>query len=245
MLKITTSAFGEGVEQTSSSDECLSAGSFGSGLGFFPNKAFLQMKVYGVPTFTAHGCLEEVHWLNAPSSRMDIPYVTTDSVFVGLFYKLFKARIRDFDSATEEAYSNREALYNIIYHLMGHDWTIGFKKAVERGNVDVKAANFFADILRNIGLGDGKEPRYPLSVHAQLMGTMFANRYPIVPVAPEDFDALVSTERHEGNTTAFIQACMVKGGLGYLMQIIAYIFGPYHLQPTREEAKVVQTLPFA
>ena len=203
------------------------SGSFGLGLGLATSPYAGNYTIYGLPARAYYGDRNKVYYVNASMAEYSTHWVSTDAGNVGMLYALYRNNPYMFDANTPQAFDNREVVYNLAFVLMGEDWYSTFMNTVKNGRAPLNSVNFLADLMRTIGVGDGKKPRFNLPYHVNVISTMWAKTGGGIVASMEDYEGAFELSPSNGNTVLFIRACLNHGGFGFLLATLAYMFGPY------------------
>lgn len=157
---------------------------------------------------------------------------------VDYLYALHYQHPHWFQGSSEEAFANRESVFNLALNLLGRNYLDMSRQYLIRNSkyATKYAFDLFSDTVREVlyQAGEVNVPnRYSSIYHLGLIKDYFSNRAergdlknPELTNAPviglKDLDKLFDTE---GCTLQLIKACLKVGGIGKLIDVLYILYG--------------------
>lgn len=156
---------------------------------------------------------------------------------VDLVYATYLKHPTWFEGSSEEAFRNRESVFNLTFNLLTMDWYSFLKEKSTKGILGINEFKLFADALKEVGIirFPEEKPRYPLHVHTRQLAEFYTNEMitdfdiRIIPTYNEkthgEFDDYVFGEANSLNTKNLIRHCLMYGGIAYLINLLYCLYG--------------------
>lgn len=157
---------------------------------------------------------------------------------VDYLYALHYQHPHWFQGSSEEAFANRESVFNLALNLLGRNYLDLARQYLIKNHkyINKYAFDLFSDTVREVlyQAGEVNVPnRYSSVYHLGLIKDYFSNRAergnlknPEMTNAPtvelKDLDKLFDTE---GCTLQLIKACLKVGGIGKLIDVLFILYG--------------------
>lgn len=156
---------------------------------------------------------------------------------VDLVYTTYLKHPTWFEGSSEEAFKNRESVFNLAFNLLTMDWYSFLKEKASIGILGINEFKLFADALKEVGITRFPEekPRYPLHVHTRQLAEFYTNELVTnwdtrtIPLYNEkthgEFDDYVLGDINPLNTKNLIRHCLMYGGIAYLINLLYCLYG--------------------
>lgn len=140
-----------------------------------------------------------------------------------------------FEGSSKEAFLNREHVFKLAYRVFGGDIIGLFRGCVIKGQANLLMLRYFSDVLKDIGFYNvtGK-PRYDLLAYKRMRIDHFTHDIALSDynnldtnfiTGKDNIDEYVPASKNALSTKAFIEACLRKGGILYLVEVMNMLYG--------------------
>ncbi len=140
-----------------------------------------------------------------------------------------------FDGSSKEAFLNREHVFKLAYRVFGRDIIGMFRGCAIKGHANLLMLRYFNDVLKDIDFYNvtGK-PRYDLLAYKRMKIDHYTHDIALgdynnldfnFNTAKNNIDDYVPISTNALSTKAFIEACLRKGGILYLVEVMNMLYG--------------------
>lgn len=140
-----------------------------------------------------------------------------------------------FEGSSKEAFLNREHVFKLAYRVFGGDIIGLFRGCAIKGQANLLMLRYFSDVLKDIDFYNvtGK-PRYDLLAYKRMRIDHFTHDVALSDynnldfnfnTAKDNIDDYVPVSTNALSTKAFIEACLRKGGILYLVEVMNMLYG--------------------
>lgn len=140
-----------------------------------------------------------------------------------------------FDGSSKEAFLNREHVFKLAYRVFGKDIIGLFRNVALKGHANLLMLRYFNDVLKDIDFYNvtGK-PRYDLLAYKRMRIDHYTHDIALSEynnldfnfnTAKDNIDDYVPVSTNALSTKAFIEACLRKGGILYLVEVMNMLYG--------------------
>lgn len=140
-----------------------------------------------------------------------------------------------FEGSSKEAFLNREHVFKLAYRVFGKDIIGMFRSVAIKGHANLLMLRYFNDVLKDIDFYNvtGK-PRYDLLAYKRMRIDHFTHDIALADynnldfnfnTAKDNIDDYVPVSTNALSTKAFIEACLRKGGILYLVEVMNMLYG--------------------
>nr|DAI56486.1 MAG TPA: hypothetical protein [Bacteriophage sp.] len=140
-----------------------------------------------------------------------------------------------FDGSSKEAFLNREHVFKLAYRVFGRDIISLFRSVAIKGHANLLMLRYFNDVLKDIDFYNvtGK-PRYDLLAYKRMRidhythdiaQSEYNNLDFNFNTAKDNIDDYVPISTNALSTKSFIKACLRKGGILYLVEVMNMLYG--------------------
>lgn len=140
-----------------------------------------------------------------------------------------------FDGSSKEAFLNREHVFKLAYRVFGKDIIGLFRSVAIKGHVNLLMMRYFSDVLKDIDFyGKAEKPRYDLLAYKRMRIDHYTRDVALADynnldftfnTAKDNIDDYVPASKNALSTKAFIEACLRKGGILYLVEVMDMLYG--------------------
>lgn len=140
-----------------------------------------------------------------------------------------------FEGSSKEAFLNREHVFKLAYRVFGRDIIGLFRNVAMKGHANLLMLRYFNDVLKDIDFYNvtGK-PRYDLLAYKRMKIDHYTHDIALSEynnldynfnTAKDNIDDYVPVSTNALSTKAFIEACLRKGGILYLVEVMNMLYG--------------------
>lgn len=140
-----------------------------------------------------------------------------------------------FEGSSKEAFLNREHVFKLAYRVFGKDIIGLFRNVALKGHANLLMLRYFNDVLKDIDFYNvtGK-PRYDLLAYKRMKIDHYTHDIALSEynnldynfnTAKDNIDDYVPVSTNALSTKAFIEACLRKGGILYLVEVMNMLYG--------------------
>ena len=140
-----------------------------------------------------------------------------------------------FEGSSKEAFLNREHVFKLAYRVFGKDIIGLFRNVALKGHANLLMLRYFGDVLKDIDFYNvtGK-PRYDLLAYKRMRIDHYTHDIALADynnldfnfnTARDNIDDYVPVSTNALSTKAFIEACLRKGGILYLVEVMNMLYG--------------------
>nr|DAK28496.1 MAG TPA: hypothetical protein [Caudoviricetes sp.] len=140
-----------------------------------------------------------------------------------------------FDGSSKEAFLNREHVFKLAYRVFGKDIIGMFRGCAIKGHANLLMLRYFNDVLKDIDFyGKNEKPRYDLLAYKRMRIDHYTHDVALADynnldftfnTAKDNIDDYVPASKNALSTKAFIEACLRKGGILYLVEVMNMLYG--------------------
>lgn len=140
-----------------------------------------------------------------------------------------------FDGSSKEAFLNREHVFKLAYRVFGRDIISMFRGCAIKGHANLLMLRYFSDVLKDIDFyGKTEKPRYDLLAYKRMRIDHYTHDVALADynnldftfnTAKDNIDDYVPASKNALSTKAFIEACLRKGGILYLVEVMNMLYG--------------------
>nr|DAS63842.1 MAG TPA: hypothetical protein [Caudoviricetes sp.] len=140
-----------------------------------------------------------------------------------------------FDGSSKEAFLNREHVFKLAYRVFGRDIIGLFRNVALKGHANLLMLRYFNDVLKDIDFyGKAEKPRYDLLAYKRMRIDHYTHDIALADYNNLDFnfntakgniDDYVPVSTNALSTKSFIEACLRKGGILYLVEVMNMLYG--------------------
>lgn len=140
-----------------------------------------------------------------------------------------------FDGSSKEAFLNREHVFKLAYRVFGRDIIGLFRNTALKGHANKLMLRYFSDVLKDIDFyGKTEKPRYDLLAYKRMRIDHYTHDIALSEynsldfnfnTAKDNIDDYVPVSTNALSTKAFIEACLRKGGILYLVEVLNMLYG--------------------
>lgn len=140
-----------------------------------------------------------------------------------------------FDGSSKEAFLNREHVFKLAYRVFGRDIIGMFRGCAIKGHANRFMLRYFSDVLRDIDFyHKAEKPRYDLLAYKRMRIDHYTHDVALADynnldftfnTAKDNIDDYVPASKNALSTKAFIEACLRKGGILYLVEVMNMLYG--------------------
>lgn len=140
-----------------------------------------------------------------------------------------------FDGSSKEAFLNREHVFKLAYRVFGKDIIGMFRGCAIKGHANLLMLRYFNDVLKDIDFyGKAEKPRYDLLAYKRMRIDHYTHDVALADynnldfnfnTAKDNIDGYVPVSTNALSTKAFIEACLRKGGILYLVEVMNMLYG--------------------
>ena len=140
-----------------------------------------------------------------------------------------------FDGSSKEAFLNREHVFKLAYRVFGKDIIGMFRNVALKGHANLFMLRYFSDVLKDIDFyGKAEKPRYDLLAYKRMRIDHYTHDIALADynnlefnfnTAKDNIADYVPVSTNTLSTKAFIEACLRKGGILYLVEVMNMLYG--------------------
>lgn len=140
-----------------------------------------------------------------------------------------------FEGSSKEAFLNREHVFKLAYRVFGKDIISMFRSVAIKGHANLLMLRYFSDVLKDIDFyGKAEKPRYDLLAYKRMRIDHYTHDVALADynnldftfnTAKDNIDDYVPASKNALSTKAFIEACLRKGGILYLVEVLNMLYG--------------------
>lgn len=140
-----------------------------------------------------------------------------------------------FEGSSKEAFLNREHVFKLAYCVFGRDIIGLFRNVALKGHANLLMLRYFNDVLKDIDFyGKTEKPRYDLLAYKRMRIDHYTHDIAMADynnldfnfnTAKDNIDDYVPVSTNALSTKAFIEACLRKGGILYLVEVMNMLYG--------------------
>lgn len=140
-----------------------------------------------------------------------------------------------FEGSSKEAFLNREHVFKLAYRVFGRDIISMFRGVALKGHANLLMLRYFSDVLKDIDFySKNEKPRYDLLGYKRMRIDHYTHDVALADynnldftfnTAKDNIDDYVPASKNALSTKAFIEACLRKGGILYLVEVMNMLYG--------------------
>lgn len=140
-----------------------------------------------------------------------------------------------FDGSSKEAFLNREHVFKLTYRVFGKDIISMFRGCAIKGHANLLMLRYFSDVLKDIDFyGKTEKPRYDLLAYKRMRIDHYTHDIALSEynnldfnfnTAKDNISDYVPVSTNALSTKSFIEACLRKGGILYLVEVMNMLYG--------------------
>lgn len=141
-----------------------------------------------------------------------------------------------FKGSSEEAFANREAIYQLTLNALGDDWVNTITTYANDNKLGYYELGLFTDVLRELGVDNKSKPRYTLEAHSRRLDVIYSDEClrnyhdeRIVIYNPQLHGSLTEFGVHQDcsvrKTIDLIQCICCTKGIDYLVLLLYCLYG--------------------
>lgn len=140
-----------------------------------------------------------------------------------------------FEGSSKEAFLNREHVFKLAYRVFGRDIIGLFRNVALKGHANLLMLRYFNDVLKDIDFYNvTSKPRYDLLAYKRMKIDHYTHDVALADynnldfnfnTARDNIDDYVPVSTNALSTKAFIEACLRKGGILYLVEVMNMLYG--------------------